>query len=159
MNTLLKVLILVATFTLTQQAVAEESEATDFDYAPKYINQYEVIRSPYYDAADSDGLLPSLDAPAPVAPKVATRFVASIKAPKAAKKPSSKLASKAKSKAKAKSAKSAKIAKKSKSHPKRKVASRLERKPFNVEAHASRVARPDFLYRASPEQAPELQYH
>jgi hypothetical protein len=146
MNTLLKVLILVA----------EESEATDFDYAPKYINQYEVIRSPYYDAADSDGLLPSLDAPAPVAPKVAARFVASIKAPKAAKKSSSKLASKAKSKAKAKSAK---IAKKSKSQPKRKVASRLERKPLKVEAHASRVARPDFLYRASPEQAPELQYH
>jgi hypothetical protein len=152
---LLKFFIVIATSTFTGPAAAEEADATEFDYAPKYINQYEAIRSPYYEAADSDGLLPSLDEPAPAVPKYPNRSIASVKAPKAPKK-ASKLASKATSKAKAKVARVAKA----KSHPKRKIAARLQRKPFKVEALASsRVARPDFLYRTSPEQAPELQYH
>lgn len=144
---LLKFFILIATTAFAGQSAAEEADVTEFNYAPKYINQYEVIRSPYYESADSDGLLPSLDGPAPATPKFPTRAIASIKAP-------------AKIKAKAKSAKVAKAKAKSLAHPKRKVAASLQRKPFKVEAHASsRVARPDFLYRASPEQAPELQYH
>jgi|GEM_PF-6778194 len=151
MQTLLKALIVIATVTLTSQVAGAESEATEFNYAPKYINQYEVIRSPYYEAADSAGMLPSLDGPAPATPNFPTRVIASVNAPKAPKK-SSKVASKAKSKAKAKITKA-------KSHPKRKIANRLQRKPFKVQANDSRAARPDFLYRASPEQAPELQYH
>jgi hypothetical protein len=151
---LLKLFIVIAS-TLAGHAAGEEADATEFNYAPKYINQYEAIRSPYYEAADSDGLLPSLDAPTPTTPNFPARFVASVKAPKAPKK-ASKLASTVKAKTKAKSSKVAKA----KAHPKRKLANRLQRKPFKVEAHASsRVARPDFLYRASPEQAPELQYH
>lgn len=148
---LLKIFIVIATSTFAGQVAAEELDATDFDYAPKYINQYEVIRSPYYEEADANGLLPSLDEPAP-APKYPTRSIASVKAPKPAKK-ASKVAAKVKSKAKSKIAKA-------KSPSKRKVASALQRKPIAVEARTSSpVARPDFLYRASPEQAPELQYH